>query len=39
MMETDDPRTDRPATDDERRENADRVLTTPESPEPVVPKR
>jgi len=39
MMETDDPRTDRPATDDERRQNAARVETTPESPEPVVPKR
>jgi len=39
MMETDDPRTDRPAPHDERRENADRVQTTPESPEPVVPKR
>src|SRR4029078_350930 len=38
MMETDDPRTDRP-TDDERRQNPDRVETTPESPEPVVPKR
>jgi hypothetical protein len=38
-LESDDPRTDRPATDDQRREKADRVETSPESPEPVVPKR
>jgi hypothetical protein len=36
MMETDDPPTDRPSTDDERRrKNVDRV-ETPESPESVV---